>query len=186
MVCCELFHPSSSLPTIRPSFRIPQAGAVIKITPIGRATTHAQIQQHFSFHGPVKRCVLLRDVATAYVEYSSSAATVSALLYDGTPLLGTVLSVTPAKMPDDVEDRSSSDEDFEKVEHSMASPPPRPAISAGGAVMESPGTHRMATETARLAAREKALRELRSEPMNCLPAILGVTIGVQMLLITAF
>lgn len=165
---------------------------VICVQPISASTTHESLVEVFTFHGEVEKCAIVRNEATAFIQFGSISSMQSALMSDGTTLPGTeqrvdVVAVGDDELPVGIWDHfggsgSDSGEEFERVEHPdhEEAPPLNPDFIAPRPTVND------APDSARCAAKAEALNMLRCEPMNSANALLAVALGVELLLVTAF
>lgn len=167
---------------------------VLCVQPIESDVASEALIEAFSFHGKIERLARVPSEQCCFIEFSSDAAVRSALMLDRTLLPCAKQKVDVDTIPEaDVPDASfwrsfavplpssdSSDEGFEKIELPEESshdaiPSPEPDAST------SADDH---TETSRRAVRADALRAMQKQPINRMPALLGVALVTELVLIS--
>jgi len=167
---------------------------VLCVQPIESDVASEALIEAFSFHGKIERLARVPSEQCCFIEFSSDAAVRSALMLDRTLLPCAKQKVDVDTIPEaDVPDASfwrsfavplpssdSSDEGFEKIELPEESshdaiPSPEPDAST------SADDH---TEMSRRAVRADALRAMQKQPINRMPALLGVALVTELVLIS--
>ena len=166
---------------------------VLCVQPIESDVASEALIEAFSFHGKIERLARVPSEQCCFIHFSSDAAVRSALMLDRTLLPCAkqkvdVDAIPEAEVPDanfwrsfavPLPSSDSSDEGFEKIElpeesSHNAIPCPEPDASSVDDQLE----------TARHTVRADALRALQKQPINCVPALLGMALVTELMLIS--
>ena len=173
------------------------------LSPACRSDTASveDLRNLFAFHGAISRVAVVDGIG--YVEYVSASCIESALMFDRTKFAGQKVSVAvvDTPLPDELwvnaamvaqaaakasakgtasssgSEVSPEGSDFERVEPEEVPRAPR----APPAAVAPPSMKTGGSTSSISIARKTALQRLAREPLNSVTALLGVTVGLQLL-----